>query len=154
MSSDWFNSQHAVEQMKIADIMTDEKAVSFDAVSMFTNISTGEAITIVKAKLQKLRFVKDTIDIILEVIKFTCLTATEISFNERLYKQIKDLRMGLPNSPILADIVMNNLLDSGLHEIRRRHGYHHHQRKLHENTSLSEQRKPQLEIRTRRTTRE
>lgn len=59
----------------------------------------------------KLKWADDTMKVIIDIIKFICITSTEIQFNNKTFKQIKGLRMKSSLSPILADFVMEDLLD-------------------------------------------
>ena len=87
------------------------KIVSFDVVSLFTNIDNNLVIKIIhkkwdeikkasKTKLSKSEFIEA-----LELIINNC----EFSFNGKLYKQKFGSPMGSPVSPMLANLVLENL---------------------------------------------
>lgn len=113
------NSTQAVETIRNTDVCPDEKFQSFDVIDMFTNIPTDRAITAVKKRQKKLNLNNDQMAIIIEVIVFVCQKSTEITFNGRYFKQIKGLKMGSSLSPILADFVMEDLLDQAFLTLER-----------------------------------
>lgn len=78
---------------------------------MFTNITASTAIQSVKKRQGKLNINNKNMKLIIDIIQFVCTTSTEITFNGCFYKQIKGLRMGSSLSPILADFVMEDILD-------------------------------------------
>lgn len=107
-----FNSTQATERIKSSIILPDEEFDSLDARSMFTNISTQKALLAVKKRQFTPIQSTELKNLITEAIEFICIKSAEIKFNGRLYKQIKGLRMGSSISPILADFVLEDLLDS------------------------------------------
>lgn len=113
------NSREACAKIRQTMILPDEILCSLDIVSMFTNITTGRAISSVQ-KRQKLYGIEDNaMNLIVDIIKFVCIQSTEIRFNDRIYKQIKGLRMGSSLSPILADFVVEDMLDNAFLTIER-----------------------------------
>lgn len=93
---------------------------SFDVISMFTNIdfeSVKNAVT--------RRYEKNTINtrlpmkIMIDMLRFICQHNTEIRFDSNIYKQIKGLRMGSPVSPILARMVMDDLIEETFKNIEK-----------------------------------
>lgn len=111
------NSREAVKKINEIKLLPDEEFASFDVISMFTNISTNAA---VKAVIKRQAALNDaTMAGFIEAIKFICITATEIEFNGQLYKQVKGLRMGSSISPILADFVMEDMLDTVFRKIEK-----------------------------------
>lgn len=114
-----FNATQATERIKNSIILPDEEFDSLDARSMFTNISTKKAIEAVKKRQAALSINHEIMYLITEAIEFICIKSTEISFNGQLYKQIKGLRMGSSISPILADFVMEDLLDNLFKKVKK-----------------------------------
>lgn len=112
------NSRMACERIRETNILPDEILVSLDIVSMFTNITVERAIAAVR-KRQQLRMNEEKMQLIEDTIRFVCIKSTEIMFNDRLYKQIKGLRMGSSLSPILADFVVEDMLDTAFLTIER-----------------------------------
>lgn len=113
------NSRQACEIIRHKKIMPDEQLYSFDIISMFTNITAERAITAVEKRQKKLKLNNDTMALIIDIIKFVCLKSTEIRFNNKIYKQTKGLRMGSSLSSILADFVVEDMLDSALPKINK-----------------------------------
>lgn len=113
------NSKQAIERIQEARITPDMKFRSYDAKSMFTNISAHTAINAIIKRKAALKLDDLNFNLIIDTIKFTCITNTEIKFNDQVYKQIKGIRMGSPLSPILADFVMEDLLDKVFNNIIR-----------------------------------
>lgn len=113
------NSRKACEKIRDLTVAPDEKFYSFDIISMFTNIPVERTIEAVKKRQSKLGLDNEQLSLIIDVIKFVCLTSTEIMFNDKIYKQIRGLRMGSSLSPILADFVVEDMLDSAFKTIER-----------------------------------
>lgn len=113
------NSRKACEKLRDVNIAPDEKFYSFDIVSMFTNIPVDRAIEAVKKRQSKLELNDEQMNLVIDIIKFICLTSTEIMFNSAIYKQIRGLRMGSSLSPILADFVVEDMLDLTFKKIEK-----------------------------------
>lgn len=113
------NSRMACEKLQNTTIAPDEKFYSFDIVSMFTNIPVDRTIEAIKKRQSRLDLDDEQLNLIIDVVKFVCLTSTEIMFNNKTYKQIRGLRMGSALSPILADFVVEDMLDSAFRKIDR-----------------------------------
>lgn len=113
------NSRQACEQLRNLKICPDEKLYSLDIVQMFTNIPVERAISAVKKRQQVLGVDNPTLQIIIKVITHVCKISTEIAFNNKIYKQIRGLRMGSSLSPILADFVVEDMLDTAFIKIQR-----------------------------------
>jgi len=82
---------------------------SFDVVSLFTNVPLDLAIESVEKRWEHIerstRMVKEDF---IEAIKFV-LSSTFFTFNDKLYKQTFGVPMGSPLSPIIANMVMQDL---------------------------------------------
>lgn len=93
---------------------------SLDVVSMFTNITFERVARAIQKRYAK-KTIKTNLSIkhMLDMLQFICCYNTEIQFNSTKYKQIKGLRMGSPVSPILAQIVMDDILDEAFSQIKR-----------------------------------
>lgn len=113
------NSRMACDRIRDTSILPDEKLYSLDIVSMFTNITVDRAIHSVTKRQKEIRADNEIIKLIIDVIKFVCIQSTEIRFNDQIYKQIKGLRMGSSLSPILADFVVEDMLDNAFTTIER-----------------------------------
>jgi len=83
--------------------------ISLDVVSLFTNIPTDCAI---KSLTNRWNFISTSCNIpkdeFLDAVRFV-LESTFFSFDNQIYKQNYGTPMGSPLSPIIADIVMQDL---------------------------------------------
>lgn len=113
------NSAQAVEKIKNTKILPNEKFHITDVKDMFTNISTARGIDAVRRRRNKLNIDSKQMSIIIDTINFVCNISTEIAFDGDIYKQIKGLKMGSSLSPILADFVMEDMLDRAFINIPR-----------------------------------
>jgi len=83
--------------------------VSFDVVSLFTNVPLDLALNGIKNKWNYIeRFTKIPKDEFILIIKFA-LSSTFFMFNDVIYKQTYGTPMSSPLSPIIADLVMQDL---------------------------------------------
>lgn len=90
----------------------DEELVSFDVVSMFTNITIELMLSIIESR-------KDILmtsfgiswKFFSTLMNFLLRDCAIFSFNGTFFKQKGSLAMGSPLSPILAKILMNNIID-------------------------------------------
>ena len=90
--------------------------VSYDVVSLFTNIPLQESIDIILNKIYKGKKAKELVNgvkrlTLARALKWALMDNTFIC-NGQLYKQIDGVAMGSPLAPALADIFMNHLLES------------------------------------------
>lgn len=117
------NIKNAVElknklnQMKIEE---DEVVVSFDAVSLFTNIPINMTIKHIMKQWPK---ITNNSNIprskFLEILNFCLIDNNYFVHNKRVYNQIYGMPMGNPLSPTLADIVMDNLITESIEECEK-----------------------------------
>ncbi|XP_055842777.1 uncharacterized protein LOC129909729 [Episyrphus balteatus] len=91
----------------------DHILVSFDVVSLFTNIPIPLVLDLVEkswdiikdhTRIPKLKF--------LEILRFCVIDNNYLEYDKIFYQQKQGVPMGSPASPILADIVMEALLDN------------------------------------------
>ena len=96
-------------------IEEDEMLVSYDVKSLFTSIPVEESIKICERRLQSDDTLAErtslSVPTIITLLKF-CLTTTAFQFNGTVYKQLDGVAMGLPISPVIADIFMEHFEDS------------------------------------------
>lgn len=86
--------------------------VSFDVTSLFTCIPRDMIPGIIIERWEEIK--KHThinLDLFLEIVNF-CLECSYFSYRGNYYKQIFGTAMGSPLSPIIADLVMESLLDN------------------------------------------
>ena len=104
---------HAVEQVGKIDFSLLDKGyrlVSFDVVSLFTNVPLKRTINIIvnriyEEKLIDTKLRKHT----LKKLILDCCTKTTFSFNDKLYEQTDGVCMGSSLGPVLANIIMTEL---------------------------------------------
>ena len=96
-----------VEELKKANI-NDKFMISFDVVSLFTNIPLKETLDLaVNAILEKKPQLKITKEELLELFLFAT-SKTNFLFNGKVYDQIDGVAMGSPLAPILANLFMGH----------------------------------------------
>ncbi|XP_075163276.1 uncharacterized protein LOC142235913 [Haematobia irritans] len=111
-----YNVKDAIEfkdktsNIKIED---NETMISFDVVSLFPSIPVNLAIKIIKEKWDEIKdYTKISMDIFIEMLTFCIKDSRYFVYDDKVYEQRKGMPMGSPASPIIADIVMEVLLDS------------------------------------------
>ncbi|XP_055859292.1 uncharacterized protein LOC129921477 [Episyrphus balteatus] len=96
----------------------DNILVSFDVISLFTNIPIPLVLELVEKSWDK---IKDHTRIpklkFLEILRFSVIDNNYLEFDKIFYQQKQGVPMGSPASPILADIVMEALLDNVFEKI-------------------------------------
>lgn len=92
-----------------------EKMVSFDIVSLFTNIPVDLALSILNENWDRIAEKTDIPkDLFFKLLNFCLYEANYFQYNGRYYKQIFGMPMGNTLSTIIADIVTQRLLDTAL----------------------------------------
>ncbi|XP_062713448.1 uncharacterized protein LOC134290344 [Aedes albopictus] len=88
--------------------------VSFDAVSLFTNVTKDVVVHDIIMMWDEIgKNTEINLDFFLEIVGF-CFDASFFCFRGKYYHQISGTAMGSPLSPILADIVMDNLISRAI----------------------------------------
>lgn len=109
------NTPHVIEKIKGVTLDQDDIMISFDVVSMFTNIPIDHMITLIK---KKQHIIESTYNIkfglFTEILLYLLRDSAIFNWNEKTYRQKDSLAMGSPLSPILAKILMNDILDTTL----------------------------------------
>lgn len=94
-------------------IVNENQLVSFDVISLFTNIPIDKVIEIIETKWEKLKqYTNIPKESFIIMLKFCISECNYFSFNGVIYKQIDGCAMGNPLAPILACIVMDNLIET------------------------------------------
>ena len=84
--------------------------VSFDVVSLFTNVPLKRTIDINCKRIYDDKLVNTTLktNTLKKLIKHTC-TKTAFLCNGNIYEQVDGVSMGSPLAPVLANIIMTEL---------------------------------------------
>ncbi|XP_072019690.1 uncharacterized protein [Amphiura filiformis] len=105
------NSQHFVEKARQIPIEPGDLLVSFDVVSLFTNVPIDDASKIIGDILRDDDTLKNrtrmTSDEIVELRKL-CLTSTYFKWQGKFYEQKEGQSVGSPLSPITSNIFMEH----------------------------------------------
>lgn len=105
-----FEFKDKIRGIKIDD---DERLVSLDVVSLFPNVPIDLAINIIEEKWNIIsEHTRIEKELFLKMFKFCTIDSRYLQYNNNIYSQQKGLPMGSPISPIVADIVMEELLDT------------------------------------------
>ncbi|XP_036317636.1 uncharacterized protein LOC118732613 [Rhagoletis pomonella] len=109
-----YNVKDAMEfknKIKGSYVYDDEILVSFDVVSLFPSIPVDLAIELIASRwdeIKNLTFL--TKELFLTILKFCVKENRYFKYNDKIYEQRSGMPMGSPASPIIADIVMEELL--------------------------------------------
>ena len=86
------------------------RLVSFDVVSLFTNVPLKRTINIIVNRIYNEKLIETKIrKHTLKKLILDCCTKTTFSFNDKLYDQIDGVCMGSALGPVLANIIMTEL---------------------------------------------
>ncbi|XP_075167963.1 uncharacterized protein LOC142240139 [Haematobia irritans] len=110
-----YNVKNSMQfKSKIEDIKIDEDEtmVSFDVVSLFPSIPVELALKIIEEKWHLLeKITKIPKNLFFKILRFCIIDNRYFRYKTSFYQQRKGLPMGSSASPIVADIVMEELLD-------------------------------------------
>ncbi|XP_058816722.1 uncharacterized protein LOC131680001 [Topomyia yanbarensis] len=102
------------EYIQQVTLPPDYVLVSFDVVSLYTNIPTELVTHDIIMDWRNIKVHTNiNLDLFLELVEF-CIKSSYFRFREKHYKQTFGTAMGSPLSPILADIIMENLLQTSI----------------------------------------
>ncbi|XP_062716395.1 uncharacterized protein LOC134291940 [Aedes albopictus] len=106
---DSFTFASEINRMKIPE---NHVVVSFDVISLFTNIPKELVIQGIFRNWEKIkRHTQINLDLFQELVAF-CLDTSYFMFRAQVYHQQFGTAMGSPLSPILADMVLDELIDT------------------------------------------
>ncbi|XP_053400503.1 uncharacterized protein LOC128557292 [Mercenaria mercenaria] len=105
------NSKHFAEKIKNLEVPPVKKLVSYDVTALFTSIPVDKAIKVIKERLKKDNTLKEksilSVDEITTFLEFV-LNTTYFVYHGTFYKQKHGAAMGLPVSPIAANLYMED----------------------------------------------
>ncbi|XP_073821583.1 uncharacterized protein [Musca autumnalis] len=101
-----------IENIKINP---DEVLISFDVVSLFPSIPVNLVLNTIEDKWDTIK-THTTIpkELFMDILTLCIKDTRYFIYDDKFYKQNKGMPMGSPASPVIADIVMEQLLDSSL----------------------------------------
>jgi hypothetical protein len=106
------NSCHFSEFVRGKTLKADQVLISFDVVSLFTNIPVDLAIKVATKRLRQdatlLRRTSLPVEDIIDLLSF-CLNATYLVFEGCYYQQVFGTAMGSPVSAVIANLVMEDV---------------------------------------------
>lgn len=101
------------DRIKNERIQNHEKLVSFDVVSLFPSIPVDLALRIIEEKWSIIeKYTNINKSLFIDILKFCVEENRYFKYEDKIYVQQRGLPMGSPASPIVADIVMEELLDT------------------------------------------
>ena len=103
------NSFELVKKLKNVNVPDNYVLASLDVVSLFTNVPKEAAISAVKSRWDEIRRKVSLPWRDFEEGLRLCLDSTDFNFDGKTYFQKRGLPMGSPFSPVLADLVMDDL---------------------------------------------
>lgn len=106
----------------IADIEigVGECLVSFDVVSLFTSVPIDHFFKLINDNWESMEhFSRIPKELFLKLLKFCLVDGNYFLSNDKLYRQVVGAPMGGPLSPIVADIVMEDLLKTSMNKSAR-----------------------------------
>lgn len=111
-SSDPFyipNSNQLVHKLKKIRLQKDDMIFSLDIVDMFTNIPVKDAWDLIEL-LNLKDYTNMSPGLFKSIFDFITMEATEFKFEDKLFKMVKGLPMGVSTSPVIACLVTSKLL--------------------------------------------
>lgn len=104
------NSLQLKQFLDTLDMPTGHILVSFDVVSMFTNIPVGIALRSVRKRMLSMKCNHKIVNLVYRSLEFILTDCAFFSAGGAMYRQIRGLAMGSPLSPILSRFVMSDLI--------------------------------------------
>lgn len=115
------NSMQVKERISRIKIPKDHILVSFDVVSLFTNIPVDLVYDIINIKWNKIKqFTKIPYNIFMDMMDFCIYDANYFVFHEQIYKPNDGVPMGSPLAPTLAGLALDFLLFKVLAHLKQK----------------------------------
>ncbi|XP_074037086.1 uncharacterized protein [Leptinotarsa decemlineata] len=103
------NSRHFVELLGSIEVTQENKLISFDVESLYTNVPVEEVLQIIQRKLSEDGNLKERTNLPIEVIMELlgcCVRNCYFQLKDEFFTQDEGLPMGSPLSPVIANIYM------------------------------------------------
>lgn len=106
------------DKLQKVTIKKTERMVSFDVVSLFPSIPVDLGIRLIEDRWDEIKeYTNMTKGLFFNILTFCIKDNRYFKFDDKVYKQKRGLPMGSPASPIVADLVMEKLLDTCLEKL-------------------------------------
>ena len=106
------NNQDFIEHLKGITLGTEEVMVSYNVGALFTSLAIKPALEVIEKLLKEdpdlQKRTTMTTKHIMDLLEF-CLRSTYFSFRGKFYEQVEGAAMGSPISPIVANLLMENI---------------------------------------------
>ena len=107
---DTFQAVDEIGKIDLSLLDKGYRLVSFDVVSLFTNVPLKRTINVIVDRIFKDKAIDTKLrKRTLKKLILDCCTKTTFSFNDKLYDQIDGVCMGSSHGPVLANIIMTEL---------------------------------------------
>ena len=103
------DSEDFVKKLETTDVQHNDIMVSFDIVSLFTKVPTGDALRVIEDLLAEDDTLRDRTTLLpTDIVSLTglCLNTTYFHFGGNVYEQAAGAAMGSPLSSVVANIYM------------------------------------------------
>lgn len=115
------NSAQLKDQLGNTELNNNEIIVSFDVISLFTNIPIHTAIKII---MNKWNIISKHTTIprnkFFQILQFCLCDNNYFIYSNKIYNQVFGMPMGNPLSPTIADIILDNLLDESITNLKNK----------------------------------
>lgn len=110
------NSESLAHTLRKTNIRPTDRIFTLDIKDMFTNIPINLVKKAIAAK-NVVRQTKMSSALLMEIVEFITITSTEFCFEDKRFKQIRGLAMGVAISPVLACLVTSYLIEECLENL-------------------------------------